>query len=159
MPRRMAEERSGASEASTVEAETGTGSGATEARASPAPPQPVTGTARKKGWRAGSRKMRNPGWRTVNEYPLDGDEVWELALFGGGSTAFFTIGGWLLGQYMSLSQALVATPGLPEKLIGEWQSTLWWSSRVGVACFIVGALFVAAGGYKAFRIYWSTTHQ
>ena len=94
----------------------------------------------------------------MNEYPLDGDEVWELALFGGGSTAFFTIGGWLMGQYMSLSQALASNTGLPERLIGEWQRDIWWSNKVGVACFIIGALFVLAGGYKAFRIYWSTTH-
>ena len=115
--------------------------------------------APRKPGRGGSRKVRNPGWRAVNEYPLDGDEVWELAFVRWGLNRVFHNRRLAARPiYRVFLRHSLQLPAYQKKQLANGRGPLWWSSRVGIACLIVGALFVAAGGYKAFRIYWSTTH-
>lgn len=106
-----------------------------------------------------TEKVRLPGRRTVKEYPVDRDELFELGGAGLLTTLFFSIGFSLLSRYLELVKDLEFERDLPKELIARW-SAIRDDAYTGAAIFIsCGIVVFLVGGAKIWSIIRSTEHD
>jgi hypothetical protein len=109
--------------------------------------------------RSGSTKTRLRGVRTVKEYPLDQDELWELGGLGLVTTMFFSAASACFGVWINIQMSLDLAEGADPFKVGLWQANMTWSKWGAIVFTVLGTVSLLGGGIKVWRIIANTKHE
>jgi hypothetical protein len=101
---------------------------------------------------------RLKGVRTVKEYPIDRDELFELGGVSLLATVSFSIGyaNWQRSQ--DIQRDLELSQGLPDKLIARWTAKQEDAYEIALIFFAIGLAALIAGGLKLWGVIATTAH-
>lgn len=102
---------------------------------------------------------RQPGARTMKEYPLTGPEMWSLAGVGLAATVFFGAGSFFLSTWFDIYKDLAVPPSeMTHEMKGYWTGLKQAAGWACVVSFVVGAVLTAVSSLTIWNIVKNTEH-
>jgi hypothetical protein len=102
---------------------------------------------------------RQPGARSMKEYPLTGPEMWSLAGIGLAATIFFGAGSFFLSTWFDLAKDLAVPPDeMTTEMKGYFRGLATASGWACVISFALGVVLTAVNGLTILHILRGTEH-
>lgn len=102
---------------------------------------------------------RQPGARTMKEYPLTSQELWQLAGLGLVATILFGMGSFFLSTWFDVFKDLSAPPDeMTQEMRGYWRGLMTAAGWATALCYTFGVVAALIGGLSVRHIMKCTEH-